>query len=750
MTDSREIPYCNQPFMAEALAFVYMAQYVRSDGPSRAGVLVHDCRAYSRELHDLESKGDVTRLNWVNLKGFGTTPQGAANAHKIMESRLDFAMQRLSSDLDGMPKRVAHYLLSNLVLAPPWDVSSAGRVVQIKRSSVTEFFETHGMLGAWCLLMSPEILDHRNRFLDSLENMQLAVRASDYVSTNGGELRDQIYVLAPELEVFSREYLRTSGVLCGRLWPPDLEDRHSVFHLLGGARGSVQLLREVVDREVPVRLRKEVCEFVAACVSDGLLVEVQSNAGACYRTSDSIAYQGRLEDCFWEPLVGFLLQNQPTTNNSPDTSQKRQDQPSVRDSTVPNTSQAIVCNDVPKAGWASSTRERLLDCLSGEYSVEPPDQEWLNLLASVLQSIMNELGVGCTVNSRDFEWGPRFVRANVRLSKGRRIKEVMAVSTDIANKVFAQRELFKPRYDDEVPKNVRVESVPAKAMVGIYIPRNDFQAVPIGGLLGSLPKSNSTSFVLGMNTIGQPQYSNLNSMPHLLVSGQPGAGKSVFLNSMIMSLALQNEPSRLRFVLVDPKGGLEFGPYKKLPHVAQIAADTDEALEALSSSRKEMDDRYNRMTVASEGGSLVRSIDEYNKVSQSSLLAYQVVMIDEFADLVLSDHRKRIIELVQAIAQKGRAAGIYMVICTQQPRVNVIPGGIKAVIPSRLSFRLPTGTDSKVILDETGAEDLMKGGDMFLKEPSHPGLRRFQCPMVTNEEIARFVGAAAQIWGTGG
>jgi hypothetical protein len=397
---------------------------------------------------------------------------------------------------------------------------------------------------------------------------------------------------------------------------------------------------------------------------------------------------------------------------------------------------------------SSQNRQELLKCFETGYVVTPVDKQWLKQLEIVLHDILSELGIECIVDSDEFQEGPRLIRANIKLGKGLRINKVSQAAEDIANKLFANHELFHFTHDDEVPKHVRIESVPAKGMVGIYVPRNDFCAIPAGALLEKLPQDNQLSFIVGVNVIGEPQFSNLDSMPHLLVAGQAGAGKSVFLNTMIVSLAFQNDPSELQFILIDPKGGLEFGPYEILPHVfeGKITRNSSEAVQAMNVTREEMDRRYNLMSQESGKGNIVRNVKEYNSIAGISRLPYRVIIIDEFADLVLSKDGKDIVEMAQAIAQKGRAAGIHMVICTQRPSVKVIPGDIKAVIPSRLSFRLPTGVDSKVILDELGAEDLLGKGDMFLKETVHPELRRFQGSLVTNAEIQKFALIARSFW----
>ena len=382
------------------------------------------------------------------------------------------------------------------------------------------------------------------------------------------------------------------------------------------------------------------------------------------------------------------------------------------------------------AGGSQSHRERLLACFANDYSIQQPDQAWLNLLAERLKSILDELGIPCEVNAKEFQWGPRLVRANVKLSKGRRIKEVVSSALDIANKLFSCSELFQFKTEDESSKSVRVESNPTKGMVGIYIPRNDFVAVPLGGVIRSLPQDNPLSFPVGLNAIGQVQFSNLDNMPHLLVAGQTGAGKSVFLNCMIISLALQNDPSQLQFVLIDPKGGLEFGPYERLPHVSQgkLVTSPELTVETLASARQEMDDRYAMMRDVAKSGRPVKKIQEYNDLPGIKPLPFRIIIVDEFADLVLSSYGSQIIELVQALAQKGRAAGFYMVICTQRPSVKVIPGDIKAVVPSRISFRLPASFDSKVILDEPGQKIYWVGVICSLRKRFTPSYEDFKVP----------------------
>ncbi len=577
----------------------------------------------------------------------------------------------------------------------------------------------------------------RNAFFYLAFDCGLAIKVHDYVSK--GETRDLHHVLAPELLDFLQRYLAGLGA---QPFSSELEVKHRLFHLFttpwGITNGS--RINPETNREFETFSPRQVNQ-VRTMLDDLVKQEALVPEKDGYKVTNVGLYYECIMKAYQQPLVDELFKKEGSTTTTKPTSK-------TADSEIRVTTASKALPTQPMPIEIMGKREDLLRCFRTGYAVKPIDSQWLKGLQTALQLILAELGIDCIVDSDKFEVGPRLVRANIKLGKGLRINKVTQASPDIANKLFADRNLFHFSHDDDVPKNMRIESVPARGMVGIYVPRDDFQAIPIGALLSKLPRENALSFVVGVNVIGEPQFSNLDSMPHLLVAGQTGAGKSVFLNTMIVSLAFQNDPGNLQFILIDPKGGLEFGPYETLPHVheGRIIRNSEEAVNALNVAREEMDHRYNLMSQESTKGSIVRNIKEYNNLTGITPLPYRVIIIDEFADLVLSKNGKDIVEMAQAIAQKGRAAGIHIVICTQRPSVKVIPCDIKAVIPSRLSFRLPTGVDSKVILDEPGAEYLLGRGDMFLKETTHPELRRFQGALVTNEEIQCFATTASSLW----
>jgi DNA segregation ATPase FtsK/SpoIIIE, S-DNA-T family len=233
----------------------------------------------------------------------------------------------------------------------------------------------------------------------------------------------------------------------------------------------------------------------------------------------------------------------------------------------------------------------------------------------------------------------------------------------------------------------------------------------------------------GLDAAGNPVTRELSRLPHLLVAGATGQGKSVFLNALLVSLLRQADPDALSLILVDPKQ-VELARYATLPHLAlPVATDPDEAREALVYAVDVMESRYGRMRVR---GQLVT--DERPLV----------IVLDEIADLMLS-HKKVIEPLLLKLAAKGRAAGVHLVLATQSPRVDVLTGTLKTNVPSRIAFTVPTMTDSRVILDSNGAETLTGAGDALLSLAGVMGLIRVQAPMVTDEEVVQVVAAAVHL-----
>jgi S-DNA-T family DNA segregation ATPase FtsK/SpoIIIE len=300
-------------------------------------------------------------------------------------------------------------------------------------------------------------------------------------------------------------------------------------------------------------------------------------------------------------------------------------------------------------------------------------------------------------------------------------------------------------------ESIMVERIPGKSTVGIEVPNRRREIIVLREMLESPEFTDSASFVtmvLGKDINGRNRVANLASMPHLLIAGSTGAGKSVLVNSIIMSILFKATPDQVRFVMVDPKM-VELGLYVDIPHLlTPVITDMKKASNALKNATREME---RRLKLLAEFG--VRNIDQFNekleKLDPSSYegegevpekLPYIVIIIDELADLMMLEGRQ-IEESITRLAQMARAVGLHLILATQRPSVDVITGLIKANIPARISFRLATRVDSRTILDAMGAESLLGRGDMLFLPPSSGRMTRLHGPLVTEEEIQAVVRA---------
>ena len=285
---------------------------------------------------------------------------------------------------------------------------------------------------------------------------------------------------------------------------------------------------------------------------------------------------------------------------------------------------------------------------------------------------------------------------------------------------------------------VRIEApIPGKAAVGIEIPNKTRTMVTLRSLLESPEFATSKApltFALGKDIAGKCQVGNLAKMPHLLIAGTTGSGKSVCTNSVIMSFLYRCSPEKLRLILIDPKM-VEFAQYNGIPHLLMpVVTEPRKAAGALGSAVAEMERRYKLLA---ENG--VPNIEEYNTLAEmdESLekMPYIVIVIDELADLMMVAG-KEVEDYICRIAQKARAAGIHLIVATQRPSVDVITGLIKANIPSRIAFAVSSQIDSRTILDSGGAEKLLGNGDMLFLPVGASKPVRVQGTFVTDEEIS--------------
>ncbi|NPA28113.1 MAG: DUF87 domain-containing protein [Epsilonproteobacteria bacterium] len=289
-------------------------------------------------------------------------------------------------------------------------------------------------------------------------------------------------------------------------------------------------------------------------------------------------------------------------------------------------------------------------------------------------------------------------------------------------------------------ETIRIQApIPGRDVIGIEIPNEKFQTIYLREILESKIFKNAKSpltVALGKDIVGNPFVTDLKKLPHLLIAGTTGSGKSVGINAMILSLLFKNSPQDLKLILIDPKM-LEFSIYNDIPHLlTPVIIEPKKAVMALANLVKEMERRYQLMAKEK-----VKNIDNYNqkaKRENKEKMPFIVVIIDELADLMMTAG-KEVEYSIARLAQMARAAGIHIIVATQRPSVDVVTGLIKANLPARLSYRVGQKIDSKVILDTMGAESLLGRGDGLFTPPGITGLVRIHAPWSTEEEIEEIV-----------
>jgi len=289
-------------------------------------------------------------------------------------------------------------------------------------------------------------------------------------------------------------------------------------------------------------------------------------------------------------------------------------------------------------------------------------------------------------------------------------------------------------------ETIRIQApIPGRDVVGIEIPNESIDTIYLREILESdifKESSSPLTVALGKDIVGNPFITDIKKLPHLLIAGTTGSGKSVGINAMILSLLYRNDPDQLKLMLIDPKM-LEFAAYEDIPHlITPVITEPAKAIAALANMVGEMERRYKLMAEAR-----TKNIENYNekvKKTGAEPFPFIVVVIDELADLMMSGG-KEVEHSIARLAQKSRACGIHLVVATQRPSVDVVTGMIKANLPSRLSYRVGSRIDSKVILDAMGADSLLGRGDGLFTPPGSTGLVRIHAPWNTEEEIEKIV-----------
>ncbi len=289
-------------------------------------------------------------------------------------------------------------------------------------------------------------------------------------------------------------------------------------------------------------------------------------------------------------------------------------------------------------------------------------------------------------------------------------------------------------------QTIRIQApIPGKDVVGIEIPNKEFETIYLREIIESdlfKKAASPLTLALGKDIVGKPFITDLKKLPHLLIAGTTGSGKSVGINAMVLSLLYRNSPENLKLMMIDPKM-LEFSVYNDIPHLlTPVITSSKQAVVALSNMVGEMERRYQLMSQMK-----TKNIEGYNKKAKKEgkpELPYIVVIIDELADLMMTSG-KDVEYSIARLAQMARASGIHLIVATQRPSVDVVTGLIKANLPARISFRVGQKIDSKVILDSIGAESLLGRGDMLFTPPGVTGLIRLHAPWVSENEIEKIV-----------
>ncbi|HEX7041996.1 MAG TPA: DNA translocase FtsK [Patescibacteria group bacterium] len=343
--------------------------------------------------------------------------------------------------------------------------------------------------------------------------------------------------------------------------------------------------------------------------------------------------------------------------------------------------------------------------------------------AQIIEKTLESFGIAARV--AEVNLGPAVTQYALEIALGTKVSKITSLANDLA-------------LATEAPSGqIRIEApIPGRSLVGIEIPNRSLEVVPLRTMLTSqvIQKAKSKlSVAMGLDVSGNPVVADIAKMPHVLIAGTTGSGKSYLMNAFICTLLFRASPQEVKMILVDPKR-VEFTQYNGIPHLlTPVIVEPEKILSALKWAMGEMDRRYK---LFAERG--VRNIDSYNELSGFQALPYVVIIVDELADLMMLAPVE-VEDAIARLAQMARATGIHLVIATQRPSVNVITGLIKANIPTRIALNVSSQIDSRVILDGPGAEKLLGRGDMLYVPPDAAKPTRIQGAYVSEKEVQRLV-----------
>ncbi len=344
--------------------------------------------------------------------------------------------------------------------------------------------------------------------------------------------------------------------------------------------------------------------------------------------------------------------------------------------------------------------------------------------AAVIEQTLESFGI--TARVVEVNLGPAVTQYAIEVALGTKLSKITALERDLALALAA------------TTGTIRIEApIPGRSLVGIELPNLAPEFVTLRRMIETESMKNAKSklsVALGLDVSGKPIIGDVGKMPHVLIAGQTGSGKSVAINTFLCSILLRASPSEVKFILVDPKR-VELTGYNGIPHLlSPVITEADKVISALKWLQAEMDRRYKQFAQAG-----VRNIEGFNEMSGFQALPYIVLVIDELADIMLSSPVE-VEDAITRIAQMSRATGIHMILATQRPSVNVITGLIKANVPTRIAFAVASQIDSRVILDTQGAEKLLGKGDMLFLPPDQAKPIRIQGAFLADKEINALLG----------
>ncbi len=392
---------------------------------------------------------------------------------------------------------------------------------------------------------------------------------------------------------------------------------------------------------------------------------------------------------------------------------KRHNEPDQREKTKPKVEEKAALTTASDPDWEFPS----VDLLSKKQ--RPADPGDVEHNAELIHDTLAEFNIKVEMEGANI--GPKVTQYTLKPPSGVKLSRITALESSLALNLAAS--------------TLRIEApIPGKSSVGIEVPNIRPADVRLHGILKSEQWKNAReplSFSIGLDIAGDSVIGELNKMPHLVIAGQTGSGKSVMINSLLCSLLYRNSPSDMKLILVDPKQ-VELTPYNDIPHLlTPVITEPEKTISALKWAVNEMERRYSLLSEEH-----VRDIKSYNQKQTEEAMPYIVIVVDEMADLMML--AKRDVEsLVVRIAQKARAVGIHLVLATQRPSVDVITGLIKANVPARIAFTVASQVDSRTILDKAGAEKLLGQGDMLMITPSMAKPKRVQGAFLSDDEVVK-------------